>query len=250
MELWVFRHAESTANRDRRMAGRSADPLTPRGQAQAIALGQHLKALQLAGLAAPPTHCYCSPLLRARQTLAGIRQGMDPLTSTWEWPAEKVLSDLTEIEGGIFSGLTWAEAEARHPDLCARLAGAAQLIPIPGAEAPEAIAQRAERLHRWLLQSHGPGDRLWLMSHGGFLNYFLSRLLGCDRVWDCALGLSAYCQFQIDSEVWNSEVWNSEVWQHPGSEALNSSRWQIRRFNEMGHCLDLSLDLSLDPSPD
>jgi broad specificity phosphatase PhoE len=240
LELWVFRHAQSTANRDQRMAGRSADPLTALGQAQAIALGQHL-----ARITAPPTHLYCSPLPRAQQTLAGIQQAFAAPQSQLHshsqrqsqassqpqqqpWPCQ-IHDGLTEIDGGIFSGLTWTEVETQYPDVCAALSASADLVPVPGAESPAAIYQRAQTVYQRLLASHGPGDRVWVISHAGFLNYFLSLVLGSDRVWNFGILPSTYCHFQIASELWDA----------PGSEALNPTRWQIRRFNDSTHLLNL-----------
>ena len=120
--LWLVRHGESAGNVAREkaheaglgrieIAGRDVDvPLSPRGEAQAVALGRWF--------AARPEHdrphqVLTSPYLRARRTAQLIcEQG----GLTRDAPPFVVDERLREKEFGILDGLTFTGIRELHPD--------------------------------------------------------------------------------------------------------------------------------------
>ena len=63
MELYLIRHGETEWSRARRHTGRTDLPLSPAGEAEARALGQHLRGLEV-------DRVLSSPLTRATTTAA------------------------------------------------------------------------------------------------------------------------------------------------------------------------------------
>ncbi len=213
MDIWCIRHGESTGNRDGRMGGVTADGLTPLGQAQAQALGRWWQATQR-----PPSHCYCSPLRRARETLAGMGQaGL--------WPEPEYCPDLQEGDLGIFTGLTWGEAQAQYPHLCAALESTSDWIPIPGAEGPGAGRSRAEGFLQSLWPRHGPGDRVVILSHQWLLEHLIGAILASDRTWQLPMGNTALFHFRLDGPGRD----------RPGVSRYTRDLWQIRYFGGQPH---------------
>lgn len=104
MRLIIIRHAEAQGNPEGRMLGRAETDLTAVGLQQARLLHQKFQrqARQL-------DYLYSSPQERAVQTTHCFNQGQ-PL---------RICKDLCELDQGILTNLTWAEACTRYPDLCA-----------------------------------------------------------------------------------------------------------------------------------
>ena len=221
MYFLMIRHAESVGNREYRIQGRVDYSLSEQGIDQAHALGRFL-----VEHSPKPTHIYTSSLTRAVHTAEIIRD---------YWATREDLAQITplealqEVENGVLDGLTWAEAQVRQPDLCAALMASTDWIPIPGAESLTACRDRAEAFIQKLIDEHRNQDRIWLVSHGGFLQYLISALLGSDRIWGLAIPPTALFEFELDCDRWDSKDQNR----------FNALLWRIRRFNEVPH---LSLD--------
>lgn len=81
--LYLLRHGQTRYNAELRLQGRCNSELTPRGEAQALAMGA-----RLAKLLAEPTDwtIYASPLGRARQTAERVCQqlGLDQERIIWD----------------------------------------------------------------------------------------------------------------------------------------------------------------------
>ncbi|MBM2576856.1 histidine phosphatase family protein [Jannaschia sp. Os4] len=120
MPLYLMRHGETAWNVEGRMQGRRDSPLTPRGEAQARALGGILVAHGLSGLP-----CLASPAGRATRTaaLAGL--------------AATVLEDLSEIGMGRWEGRLRSDLTASD--------GVRWKLDAPGGEG-RAFAGRVARL--------------------------------------------------------------------------------------------------------
>jgi probable phosphoglycerate mutase len=149
--ILLVRHAESEANASRRFGSQSDTPLSARGIRQAQRLADALGAL-------PIDAVYSSDLSRARDTVAPIaaRRGL----SVREHPA------LRERSVGLITGLTFDEAQAKHPDaweiLTRRIADRA---PTGG----ESLYELQARVGGWLdeaLSAHA-GRTVLIGSHGG-----------------------------------------------------------------------------------
>lgn len=213
LRLIVIRHAESEGN----AAGRLPEvdwALTPQGERQAAALARSLAP------AGRPDRVFTSPALRCRQTV-------DLLLSCGPNPAVNldIREDLRELDQGIFRGLTWAEAEQRHPQLCQQLLSTPTLIPIPEAESPAAGRRRAEVFLSSLLTEAQPGETHWVVSHAGLLMHLISAILGCPQTWGLDIPPTAVFEFALDVSEGRPA----------GPEAWNPSRWRIGRFNGTDH---------------
>jgi 2,3-bisphosphoglycerate-dependent phosphoglycerate mutase len=217
LKLLIIRHAQSTGNVDRRMQGQGDYPLTELGRTQAQKLAQHLRD-------APPTAIYSSPLQRTIDTTEILRAEMlhQGLPTP---PPIQLTPELAEYQNGIFQGLTWAEAQAQYPELCAQLEASMDWIPVPGAETLRQARDRVERLVDYLLLTHRNGDRVWLMSHGWIMQQFIAALLGSGRSWRISIKNTAYFEFWIDQSRWHRQ----------DTDRLNTELWQIVRFNDVNH---------------
>ncbi len=243
LKLLLVRHGQSVGNAEGRMEGAGSTGLTALGRQQSLHLGQHL-----AVTGWHPTHFYCSPLMRATETLMALATGygvreincqdlnqaglrVPPLASGEEAdPSPAALTGalwagLKEYDAGIFTGLTWGEASDRHPELCQRLETSLDWQPIPQAETLEQGRTRAERVVDQLLSHHRNGDRILVISHHWILQQIIARLLGCDRAWGLPMGNTACFEFWLDRDRWYQT----------GPNRLNTELWRIKRFNDTTH---------------
>src|ERR687898_1307653 len=103
-ELLLGRHGQSTANAQGIWQGQMEFPLSDTGRRQASLAGRGLSGWPFEGL-------YSSPLSRAFETAELIRDYTG-------FAAEVVPVDgLSERQGGILEGHSWAEQERRNPEL-------------------------------------------------------------------------------------------------------------------------------------
>ncbi|MEB3292457.1 MAG: histidine phosphatase family protein [Synechococcales bacterium] len=238
LKLLFIRHAESTGNVERRMQGQGEYPLTEQGRQQAEKLG---KSLLREGWI--PTHVYSSPLRRTMQTAkialtpfqTHAPAFISDLTNSPDFSDREpepiiiaYVDDLKEFHNGIFQGLTWAEAKAKYPELCSKLEATPEWIGVPEAETLVDLRDRAHRFIQKILSRHRSGDRLWIISHSGFLPHLIAELLGIERSWRVSSYNTALFEFWIDRDRW-----------HLTNENLyNTDLWQIRRFNDHRHLND------------
>ena len=167
-DLYFLRHGESEGNRDRIIQGRHDPPLTPLGCQQAKAAGAWFAPRGVKRVLA-------SPLLRASQTAEIVARVAGA-------PAPRLLEDLTEIETGIFTGLSLEEARARFPDAWA-IFQRQSWEGVPDAERIVALLERAHRLWDLLAGMAADGTRSILcVTHSGFLQWILRWTLG-GRTW-------------------------------------------------------------------
>jgi broad specificity phosphatase PhoE len=117
------RHGETDANRKRLALGRADPPLTDRGEQQAAAVADRVRAFE-------PAVVWTSPLLRARSTAAAIGSvcGVDV----------EVDERLVELDYGEWDELSFADIPR---DALARWHTDASMAP-PGGESLEAVGAR------------------------------------------------------------------------------------------------------------
>lgn len=128
--IYLCRHGQTEFNAIGRRQGQVDSPLTPRGQAQASAMGRRLAFLNL-----PELRLYASPLGRAHHSARLIAA---------ELRNAPVIVDprLMEIGMGSWDGKTDAEIDARHPGLRASLPPEAWWFHSPDGETYAIFAAR------------------------------------------------------------------------------------------------------------
>jgi broad specificity phosphatase PhoE len=241
LKILLIRHGQSKGNVEGRMEGWSSTGLTDLGRKQAQQLGQ-----RLAKAARQPTHIYCSPLQRATETLAAMDSALwataeIPITEIPmpEIPVPTVFhDDLRENHQGLLTGLTWAEAQAQHPDLCQQLETSLDWVPIPEAESWTEGHQRAQHFVDNLLRHHHNGDQVWVISHQWILQHIFACLLGSERTWGIPLRHTAITELWLDRDRW---------FETDPNQQLNSELWRIQRFNDDSHAQGLQSNPRLDP---
>lgn len=151
MELYLIRHGETEWSRARRHTGRTDLPLSPAGEAEARALGQHLRGLEV-------DRVLSSPLTRATTTaaLAGFGERVE-LTDA-----------LLEVDYGDYEGLTTTEIRASRPGWDLFRDGC------PGGETPEQMAKRVDALIEELREL---GGNTLLFGHGHCFRSVTARFL-------------------------------------------------------------------------
>ena len=212
MRLVFVRHAESLGNAEHRMQGHADYPLSDRGRAQAERLFTRFKVERL-----EPTHVYSSPLKRVAETAQIVSR---------EWPVEVSYSDdLKEHDIGVFSGLTWDEAEAAYPQMARALGKSEDWGEVEGAESLEDIRRRAERVVSGLIGGSDRDDVVVAFTHGGILLRMLAVVLGTDRIWRPHLRNTTLFDFTLDGARWHLRDFGRDNW----------DLWRVNRFADASH---------------
>ncbi len=148
MRLYLVRHGETQWNREGRLLGWTDLPLTPEGEAQALALAPRLKGLR-------PDGVYTSDLRRARRT------------AELAWGKAEPVFSLREIHFGLLEGAPWEGLDPRHQEALLRFQG----FKAPGGESLEDLEARV----LGFLGGLPPGAYL-LFTHGGVVRLLLRRV--------------------------------------------------------------------------
>jgi probable phosphoglycerate mutase len=186
VELWLIRHGETEWSRARRHTGRTDLPLSPAGEAEARALGEHLGGLEV-------DRVLSSPLTRARATaeLAGFGDRVE-LTDA-----------LLEFDYGDYEGLTTPEIRSSRPGWDLFRDGC------PGGETVEAAAARAQKLLDGLTDGEG---RIMLFSHGHQLRILTTCYLGLppDAARHLFLGTASLSVLGVEHHWPAILLWNEQ----------------------------------------
>ncbi|MDC3953185.1 histidine phosphatase family protein [Polyangium jinanense] len=162
IELIIVRHGQSEGNRDRVFTGHGPSPLTDRGRREAEAVARRITEK-------PVTAIFASDLPRALETAAPLveKSGV-PLVAD---PA------LRERNFGDLTGTSFADIEARHPDVWRALLARDPLFRPPGGESNADCRARISGFVEGLF-ARGVEGRIVLVSHGVAINQLLYHLLG------------------------------------------------------------------------
>jgi broad specificity phosphatase PhoE len=186
VELYLVRHGETEWSRARRHTGRTDLPLSPAGEAEAAALGRHLRGLEV-------DRVLSSPLTRAVITarLAGFGDSVE-LTDA-----------LLEFDYGEYEGRTTAEIRANRPGWDLFRDGC------PGGETVEDAAGRARALLAELAESNG---RVLVFSHGHQLRILTACFLGLppDAARHLFLGTASLSVLGVEHEWPAVLLWNEQ----------------------------------------
>ena len=143
--LLLVRHGQTAWNTERRFLGRTDLPLDETGRAQAAALHARLSRTQVDAV-------WSSPLLRARQTIAGIGE-----------PA--LVDALIEMDMGELEGLSGAEFAVKYPDLVRAWRDEPHAVALPGGERIEDVRERGLAAVRTIAGATAPGQTAVVVSH-------------------------------------------------------------------------------------
>lgn len=139
-------------------------PLDERGREQAELLAKRLVLMER------PAAVYCSPLRRARETVApfAARTGVEV----------RYEDDLMEAHVGEWENKSFEEILGSDPELLHLLRhGRSIWAWAPGAEAIDALRARVQRAIDDILERHPAGD-VFIVAHGGVINAYIGPLLG------------------------------------------------------------------------
>jgi broad specificity phosphatase PhoE len=125
---YLARHGETIWNVEERFQSFTDNPLNANGTLHAVNLANVLKDIQLDAI-------FCSPLKRARYTASEIARH-HPKTPIINEPT------LTELNGGIFEGLTEREQKQKYPEEYSCRKTDRYNFRIPGGESYSEVFQR------------------------------------------------------------------------------------------------------------
>jgi probable phosphoglycerate mutase len=186
VELYLVRHGETEWSRARRHTGRTDLPLSPAGEAEAAALGRHLRGLEV-------DRVLSSPMTRAVTTarLAGFGDRVE-LTDA-----------LLEFDYGEYEGRTTAEIRATRPrwDLFR-----------DGCPGGEQVGDAAGRARALLAELAEPNGRVLVFSHGHQLRILTACFLGLppDAARHLFLGTASLSVLGVEHEWPAVLLWNEQ----------------------------------------
>ncbi len=178
VRFYFVRHGESEANRDGVIQGRIPSRLTEKGRQQAAEAGAWFRER-------PPALVLTSPLTRALQTA-------EIIASEAGLPGPTVMEELTEIDTGLFSGLSRVQCAERHPQEWKTFQSRGWES-VPGAERVKDLLVRAGAVWERLIGTAGEGATSVLcVTHSGFLQWLIKSTLGMES-WMPLFSTSGNC---------------------------------------------------------
>jgi len=152
MSLYLIRHGETAWSISGQHTGRTDIPLTARGEQEAQAIGEGLRAVTFC-------HVFTSPRQRARRTCELV--GLDA--------ALEIEPGLVEWDYGDYEGQRSVDIRTQRPDWNLFRDGC------PHGESPSAVSDRADRLITQLRALQG---NIAVFSHGHFGRVLAARWIG------------------------------------------------------------------------
>lgn len=163
MRILLARHGETPWNAEGRYQGQEDIALSPVGEAQARALGERLRDVDI-------TRAVASPLSRARRTAElalGDRAGMLAFDA-----------GLLEIAHGTWEGLLASEIRARDPQRLLDWRERPHEVLMPGGESLQHVFDRAWPALARACDGLGDDDTLLVVAHDAVNRVLLCRILG------------------------------------------------------------------------
>jgi broad specificity phosphatase PhoE len=176
--IYLVRHGRTAWNKGEVFRGTADVPLDDVGRQQA-----HLVRGALVALAPGARFIYCSPLSRAKETAEIVACGS---------PGVKVEPDgrFTDIDVGLWSGMTLTEVEARYPGLYEAWVRAPHLVGFPGGQSLQQIQDQAWCGIEALVPLLGDSDVI-LVSHRLTLKTIILKAVGS--------GLESFWRIRLDT---------------------------------------------------
>jgi len=189
----VVRHGETQWNLAARIQGHQDSPLTATGEAQACAIAARLASEKFDRLVA-------SDLGRAWRTAEAIaaRTG------------NRIDADarFRERNYGVAEGLTYAEIEARYPEVFARVRDADPDFVVPGGESRRQLFERVRDAFESLARE-SRGANLAVVCHGGVLAALYRHVHAIDLAAQHAIPIpiASFNALVYDDGRWHVEAW-------------------------------------------
>ena len=170
MRLLLARHGESLWNAERRFQGHTDVALSPRGRAQAEALGRGLRGYRVQA-------AYVSPFSRAVETAELALRGTGVQLA--------VVEELRELSLGTWEGCTVDEIRAQDGDPYVAWVRAPHDCPPPGGEPLPVVSERVRAGLERIAAAHADGEDVLVVAHGGVISVYACLLLGCsyNQLW-------------------------------------------------------------------
>ncbi|MEG3790240.1 histidine phosphatase family protein [Lysobacter sp. CCNWLW3] len=164
MRILLARHGETPWNAEGRYQGQEDIPLSPIGEAQAIALGERLREVEI-------TRAVASPLVRARRT-AELALGPERASALQLDPG------LMEIAHGSWEGLLASEIRERDGERLQAWRDAPHEVLMPGGESIQHVLDRAWPAFARAAEGLGEHDTLLVVAHDAVNRVLLCQVLG------------------------------------------------------------------------
>ncbi len=196
--LLLVRHGQTEANAKQVFQGRMGTGLNDVGRAEAARLGRRLRTLEIARLVA-------SDQERAVETATILRAALDPA------PALELDPALREVDVGAWTGLDYAQAEAKFPDEWAAWVAGRDVRRGGG----ETYGELGERIHGALARvaEASAGNPTLVVTHGAALRSFVCVLLGLAPPGPKALGGAVNCG--LTRVTWDGGAFRLVSWNEP-----------------------------------
>jgi probable phosphoglycerate mutase len=170
--LWLIRHGRADFSAKEFTStprGEQFDPpLDETGREQAEKLARRLLSMD-----PQPSAVYCSPLRRARETVAPFAE-----RSSLEVRYD---DDLVEVNTGEWESKTFEEILAADAEILRRILDHESIWHrAPGAETLDSLRARVSRSVDGILRRHADGDVV-VICHGGVINAYIAPILGLEH---------------------------------------------------------------------
>jgi len=195
MELYVVRHGETQANRERRYSGWTETPLTEAGLKQAEKTGYFLADFN-------PHMLFCSDLQRARDTAGAIGAacGLQPVVNPL----------LREINFGQWEGKSFSEIDEKWPVEVKRWLDDPLTYSPPGGETVVEVSERMLSFMQKIKAKNNTSTRVVVVSHGGSIRALLHSVFNYDSksFWDVGIANSSINLFRLAEGELKSDYYN------------------------------------------
>jgi len=192
--IYLVRHGSVMGAETRRFIGHLDVPLSPTGEAEAVALGRRLAGTKLAA-------AYCSDLARTRRTaeILASPHGLEAVP----------LPELREFSMGRWEGLTAAEIRTLDPAAFEAWMADVGRFQFPGGESLEDVSARAWPAFEDIAARH-QGSRVLVVAHGGPNRIVLCRALGIrpERILALGQDYAALSVLERDPTGWTLRLLN------------------------------------------
>ncbi|MGN0643148.1 MAG: histidine phosphatase family protein [Huintestinicola sp.] len=166
VKIYLVRHAEAMGNVKEFFQGRTDAEISEKGGRQLAALSERFKDI-------PIERIYSSPLKRTMSTAEAVNRyhGLPIIT----------YSELIEINGGLWEGVSWADIPEKFPEEYSLWTGAINKFHAPCGESTEEVYDRMS-LAIDRIASENAGRTVAVVSHGMAIKAYLNYADG--RSWD------------------------------------------------------------------